>query len=164
LIVQTAASAMSFVILVLNKAVIFAPISGSSLFTHATLHFAMVGQSVRLGPCLVIFASAITYLGNGEEKLHAPEESCSSSLFCWSSRPPCELKEPDFSGIRRLNRDQSDYGDLQGLESRIDVIEQHEDHVQLVQSRSTAFRKTTVLDRRRYLHQGLIVSRAEGNK
>jgi hypothetical protein len=33
---------------------------------------------------------------------------------------------PDFSGTWKLNLDQSDYGDLQGPETRIDVIEQHD--------------------------------------
>jgi len=36
---------------------------------------------------------------------------------------------PGFSGTWRLNLDKSDYGDLQGPETRIDVIEQHDDHV-----------------------------------
>jgi hypothetical protein len=36
---------------------------------------------------------------------------------------------PDFSGTWKLNLDKSDYGDLQGPETRIDVIEQHEDRV-----------------------------------
>jgi hypothetical protein len=38
-------------------------------------------------------------------------------------------RRPDFSGTWKLNLDKSDYGDLQGPETRIDVIEQHEDHV-----------------------------------
>lgn len=36
---------------------------------------------------------------------------------------------PDFSGTWKLNLDKSDYGDLQGPETRIDIIEQHADHV-----------------------------------
>src|SRR5260370_26152508 len=36
---------------------------------------------------------------------------------------------PDFSGTWKLNLDKSDYGDLQGPETRIDVIEQHDGHV-----------------------------------
>lgn len=36
---------------------------------------------------------------------------------------------PDLSGTWKLNLDKSDYGDLQGPETRIDVIEQHENHV-----------------------------------
>jgi len=38
-------------------------------------------------------------------------------------------KHTDFSGTWKLNLDKSDYGDLQGPETRIDVIEQHEGHV-----------------------------------
>jgi hypothetical protein len=36
---------------------------------------------------------------------------------------------PDFSGTWKLNLDKSDYGDLQGPETRIDVIEQRDGHV-----------------------------------
>jgi hypothetical protein len=36
---------------------------------------------------------------------------------------------PDLSGTWKLNLDKSDYGDLQGPETRIDVIEQHDGHV-----------------------------------
>jgi hypothetical protein len=36
---------------------------------------------------------------------------------------------PDFSGTWKLNLDKSDYGDLQGPETRIDVIEQHDGHI-----------------------------------
>jgi hypothetical protein len=36
---------------------------------------------------------------------------------------------PDLSGTWRLNLDKSDYGDLQGPETRIDVIEQHDGRI-----------------------------------
>jgi hypothetical protein len=36
---------------------------------------------------------------------------------------------PDLSGTWKLNLDKSDYGDLQGPETRIDVIEQNDGHV-----------------------------------
>jgi hypothetical protein len=36
---------------------------------------------------------------------------------------------PDLSGTWRLNPDKSDYGDLQGPETRIDVIEQHDGQI-----------------------------------
>lgn len=38
-------------------------------------------------------------------------------------------EHPNFSGTWKLNLDKSDYGDLQGPETRTDVIEQHEGHV-----------------------------------
>ena len=38
-------------------------------------------------------------------------------------------EQPNFSGTWRLNLGKSDYGDLQGPETRTDVIEQHEGHV-----------------------------------
>jgi hypothetical protein len=38
-------------------------------------------------------------------------------------------KRPDFSGTWKLNVAKSDYGDLQGPESRTDVIEQHDGRI-----------------------------------
>ena len=38
-------------------------------------------------------------------------------------------ERPDFSGTWRLNLAKSDYGDLQGPESRTDVIEQHDGRI-----------------------------------
>lgn len=38
-------------------------------------------------------------------------------------------KRPDFSGTWKLNLAKSDYGDLQGPESRTDVIEQHDNRI-----------------------------------
>jgi hypothetical protein len=38
-------------------------------------------------------------------------------------------QKPDFSGTWKLNVDQSDYGDLQGPNSRTDTIVQHEDEI-----------------------------------
>jgi hypothetical protein len=38
-------------------------------------------------------------------------------------------KKPDFSGTWKLNVDQSDYGDLQGPNSRTDIIEQHGEEI-----------------------------------
>jgi len=38
-------------------------------------------------------------------------------------------ERPDFSGIWKLNLAKSDYGDLQGPESRTDIIEQHDGRI-----------------------------------
>jgi hypothetical protein len=38
-------------------------------------------------------------------------------------------QKPDFSGTWKLNVDQSDYGDLQGPNSRTDIIAQHDDQI-----------------------------------
>ena len=38
-------------------------------------------------------------------------------------------QKPDFSGTWKLDVDQSDYGDLQGPNSRTDTIEQHEGEI-----------------------------------
>lgn len=42
---------------------------------------------------------------------------------------PASQPRPDFTGTWKLNLDRSDYGDLQGPETRTDVIEVHGDRI-----------------------------------